>query len=57
MQYVYSLPSSASFTDKGLTGHVFGPLNQKDLEVYYIEVEKGFFGASAHHEWRRTRAR
>jgi SAM-dependent methyltransferase len=41
MQYVYSLPSSASFTDKGLSGYVFGPLNQKDLEIYYIEVEKG----------------
>jgi chemotaxis methyl-accepting protein methylase len=41
MQYVYSLPTSASFTDKGLSGYVFGPLNQKDLEVYYIEVERG----------------
>jgi SAM-dependent methyltransferase len=41
MQYVHSLPTSASFTDKGLSGYVFGPLNQKDLEVYYIEVEKG----------------
>jgi SAM-dependent methyltransferase len=41
MQYVFSLPTSASFTDKGLTGYVFGPLSQKDLEVYYIDVEKG----------------
>jgi chemotaxis methyl-accepting protein methylase len=41
MQYVHSLPSSASFTDKGLSGYVFGPLNQKDLEIYYIEVERG----------------
>jgi SAM-dependent methyltransferase len=41
MQYVYSLPASASFTDMGLSGYVFGPLNQKDLEIYYIEVEKG----------------
>ena len=41
MQYVYRLPTSASFNDKGLSGYVFGPLNQKDLEVYYIEVERG----------------
>jgi SAM-dependent methyltransferase len=41
MQYVYSLPTVPSFTDKGLLGYTFGPLNQKDLEVYYIEVEKG----------------
>jgi SAM-dependent methyltransferase len=41
MQYVYSLPTSASFSDKGLMGYTFGPLNQKDLEIYYIEVEKG----------------
>jgi chemotaxis methyl-accepting protein methylase len=41
MQYVYSVPTSPSFTDKGLLGYVFGPLNQKDLEIYYIEVEKG----------------
>jgi SAM-dependent methyltransferase/quercetin dioxygenase-like cupin family protein len=25
----------------GLFGYTFGPLNQKDLEIYYIEVEKG----------------
>jgi chemotaxis methyl-accepting protein methylase/mannose-6-phosphate isomerase-like protein (cupin superfamily) len=41
MKYVYSLPTSPSFVDKGLLGYVFGPLNQKDLEIYYIEVEKG----------------
>ena len=41
MRYVYSLPTSASFTGKGLLGYTFGPLKQKDLEVYYIEVEKG----------------
>ena len=41
MDYVYSLPTSTSFTGKGLLGYTFGPLNQKDLEIYYIEVEKG----------------
>lgn len=39
--YTYSLPTSASFTGKGLLGYAFGPLNQKDVDVYYIEVEKG----------------
>jgi chemotaxis methyl-accepting protein methylase/mannose-6-phosphate isomerase-like protein (cupin superfamily) len=41
MAYVYSLPTSASFTGKGLLGYTFGPLSQQDLEVYYIEVETG----------------
>ena len=41
MPYIYSPPTTASFTGKGLLGYAFGPLNQKDLEIYYIEVEKG----------------
>jgi SAM-dependent methyltransferase/mannose-6-phosphate isomerase-like protein (cupin superfamily) len=41
MEYVYSPPTSASFTGKGLLGYTFGPLNQKDVEIYYVEVEKG----------------
>lgn len=41
MPYIHSLPNSVSFTGKGLLGYTFGPLNQKDLEIYYIEVEKG----------------
>ena len=41
MQYLYSLPPSASFSGKGLLGYTFGPLNHKDLEVYYIDVDKG----------------
>src|ERR1700733_9583414 len=41
MPYIYSLPTSASFTGKGLLGYTFGPLKLKDLEIYYIEVEKG----------------
>jgi SAM-dependent methyltransferase/mannose-6-phosphate isomerase-like protein (cupin superfamily) len=41
MRYLHPLPTSPSFTTKGLLGYTFGPLNQKDLEVYYVEVEKG----------------
>lgn len=41
MLYKYSLPTSASFTGKGLLGYSFGPLRQKDVDVYYIEVAKG----------------
>ena len=41
MPYIHSLPTSASFTGKGLLGYTFGPLKQKDIEIYYIEVEKG----------------
>jgi mannose-6-phosphate isomerase-like protein (cupin superfamily)/SAM-dependent methyltransferase len=41
MHYIYSLPTSSSFDGMGLFGYTFGPLKQKDLEIYYIEVEKG----------------
>jgi SAM-dependent methyltransferase len=41
MPYIHSRPTSASFTGKGLLGYTFGPLNQKDIEIYYIEAEKG----------------
>jgi mannose-6-phosphate isomerase-like protein (cupin superfamily)/SAM-dependent methyltransferase len=41
MPYTYSLPALTSFDGKGLSGYTFGPLNEKDLEIYYIEVEKG----------------
>jgi len=41
MPYIYSLPTSASFTGKGLLGYTFGPLSQTDADIYYIEVEKG----------------
>jgi SAM-dependent methyltransferase/mannose-6-phosphate isomerase-like protein (cupin superfamily) len=41
MQYLYSLPTLTSFEGKGLFGYTFGPLKQRNLEVYYIEVEKG----------------
>ena len=41
MSYLHPRPTSASFTGKGLLGYSFGPLTQQDLEIYYIEVEKG----------------
>jgi SAM-dependent methyltransferase/mannose-6-phosphate isomerase-like protein (cupin superfamily) len=41
MHYIHSLPTLTSFDGKGLFGYTFGPLQQKDLEIYYIEVEKG----------------
>jgi chemotaxis methyl-accepting protein methylase/mannose-6-phosphate isomerase-like protein (cupin superfamily) len=41
MPYLYSVPTLTSFEGKGLFGYTFGPLKQKDLEVYHIEVEKG----------------
>jgi SAM-dependent methyltransferase len=41
MQYVYSFPTSPSFTNKGLVGYDCPPLNQKDLEIFYVESEKG----------------
>ena len=39
--YIYSMPTTASFIGKGLLGYTFGPLKQEDLEMYYVEVEKG----------------
>lgn len=41
MFYTHPIPKAASFKDKGLSGYSFGPLGQKDLEIYYIESEKG----------------
>ena len=41
MPYLYELPSSASFRGKGLFGYSFGPMQQKDLEVLYVESETG----------------
>jgi mannose-6-phosphate isomerase-like protein (cupin superfamily)/SAM-dependent methyltransferase len=41
MRYTYSIPTSASFTGKGLSGYAFGPLSRKDVEIHYIEVKKG----------------
>jgi SAM-dependent methyltransferase/mannose-6-phosphate isomerase-like protein (cupin superfamily) len=41
MRYTHSLPPLPSFDGKGLFGYTFGPLQQRDLEIYYVEVEKG----------------
>src|SRR5580658_7795411 len=41
MPYIYTLPASESFRGKGLFGYSFGALQQKDLEVLYIESETG----------------
>src|SRR5215469_9584654 len=41
MSYIYSLPLSTAFDGRGLFGYSFGPLKQKDSDIYYIEVEKG----------------
>jgi SAM-dependent methyltransferase len=41
MPYTYTLPKSTSFTGTGLEGYSFGPLRQQDLDIYYIESEKG----------------
>ncbi len=41
MRYVHWLPASASFKDTGLTGYIFGPLNDPNVEVCYIDVVQG----------------
>jgi SAM-dependent methyltransferase len=41
MPYIYTLPNSTSFTGIGLQGYSFGPLRQKDIDIYYIESERG----------------
>jgi mannose-6-phosphate isomerase-like protein (cupin superfamily)/SAM-dependent methyltransferase len=41
MRYVHSLAPLPSFDAKGLFGFVYGPLQEEDLEVYYIESETG----------------
>jgi SAM-dependent methyltransferase/mannose-6-phosphate isomerase-like protein (cupin superfamily) len=41
MRYVHSLPASASFSDTGLSGYIFGPLNDPSVEVCYIDVRQG----------------
>jgi chemotaxis methyl-accepting protein methylase len=41
MRYVHWLPSSPSFSDTGLTGYIFGPLNDPNVDVCYIDVVQG----------------
>ncbi len=39
--YIYPRPNSTSFKGEGLLSYTFGPLNQKDVDINYIESEKG----------------
>src|SRR5271166_5523838 len=41
MRYTHSLPPIPSFDGRGLFGYTFGPLQQKDLDIYYVEVDGG----------------
>jgi chemotaxis methyl-accepting protein methylase/mannose-6-phosphate isomerase-like protein (cupin superfamily) len=41
MPFVYRLPESFAFQGEGFFGYSFGPMKQKDLEVLYVESEKG----------------
>jgi SAM-dependent methyltransferase len=39
--YTYTLQTIPAFTGTGLEGYSFGPLRQKDVDIYYVESEKG----------------
>ncbi len=39
--YTHSLPPAPSFDGKGLFGYSFGPLQKKDVDVYYVVVDGG----------------
>jgi mannose-6-phosphate isomerase-like protein (cupin superfamily)/SAM-dependent methyltransferase len=41
MAYTHSLPTTTSFEGKGLFGYTFGPLQKKDVDVYYVVVGGG----------------
>jgi hypothetical protein len=41
MSYVLNIHSSPSFTLKGLKGYQFEPLLNRELDIYFIDVEKG----------------
>ena len=41
MPYLYELPATVSFRGKGLFGYSFGPMQQKELEVLFVESETG----------------
>jgi len=41
MAYIHSLPTTSSFDGKGLFGYTFGPLQKKDVDVYYVVVDGG----------------
>ena len=41
LPYIHTLPNSASFTGKGFLGYTFGQLQYKEIEILYVESEKG----------------
>jgi len=41
MRHVHPLPAFSSFSSTGLTGYIFGPLNDPKVEVCYIDVTQG----------------
>lgn len=41
MRYLHSLPASATFRAKGVSGYPLGPLQQKRVEVDYMDVATG----------------
>jgi len=38
---LHTLPASASFTGKGFLGYGFGPFRNRNVEILYVESEKG----------------
>ena len=41
MTYVLKIPSSPDFQGKGLKGYQFGPLINQEVEIHFVDVEKG----------------
>jgi hypothetical protein len=41
MLYRFNFPSSPTFTGEGLIGYACQPPQSKDLDIYYVEVQKG----------------
>jgi mannose-6-phosphate isomerase-like protein (cupin superfamily) len=41
MTYILRLPSYPSFQGRGLKGFQFEPLRNHELDIHYVEVEKG----------------
>ena len=41
MPYTLTIPSSPSFALKGLKGYQFEPLRNQELDIYFVDVEKG----------------
>jgi mannose-6-phosphate isomerase-like protein (cupin superfamily) len=41
MPYVLTIPPSPSFALKGLKGYQFEPLKNQELDIYFVDVEKG----------------